>query len=167
MAVYTSPWHNLSFGVPQGSVLGPILFTLYTSPLSDIVRRHNVSYHVYADDTRLYLSFKSLDCLDAAAAKKSMEQCISEIRDWMKANFLKLNDDKTEFLVIHPKHKIKPSLGAMAVGDESIEISSSARNIGVIVVDNLSMAQLIYLQVYFLPHQKHKENQEIHTSSCC
>ncbi|KAK3744261.1 hypothetical protein QZH41_007431 [Actinostola sp. cb2023] len=90
----TSSWHYLPFGVPQGSVLGPILFTMYISPIGDLVRRHNISYHMYADDTQLYLSFRSQDQASLDVAKSSMEQCFNAIKKWMHSNFLKLNEDK-------------------------------------------------------------------------
>ena len=77
----SSSWYDLPFGVPQGSVLGPILFTLYISPIGDIVRRQNISYHTYADDTQLYLSFGAQDYACMADAKSSMELCVNDIKN--------------------------------------------------------------------------------------
>ena len=139
----TSSWHSLPFGAPQGSVLGPILFTMYISPLGDLVRQHNVSYHMYADDTQLYLSFRSNDHESIEVGKSSIEQCVLAIKKWMASNFLKLNDDKTELLVIHPKHIETPSLRSIDVRDEVINPSECARNIGVMLDQNLNMEQQI------------------------
>jgi len=78
---------------------GPFLYLLYTSSLADIVKRYNLEYHFYADDTQLYVAFKT-DCLDKMVeCKTTIGQCVRDIDNWMVINKLKLNQDKTEVVL--------------------------------------------------------------------
>ena len=89
----------LSCGVPEGSILGSVLFTLYTTPLRKICNKHAVTYHLYADNQQLYLAFKPSNAGAKEQCIKQLQRCISDIHKWMSANMLKLNDDKTEFII--------------------------------------------------------------------
>ena len=93
---------ELGFGVPQGSVLGPKIYCMYTKPVSDIIQRHGLSHHSYADDTQLYMTMdhSNNNWRDGLAR---IQLCVSEIREWMNQNMLKLNDDKTELISVYIK----------------------------------------------------------------
>ncbi|CAC5359324.1 unnamed protein product [Mytilus coruscus] len=92
---------RLLFGVPQGSVLGPKLYCIFSRPIGKICKRHNTSYHCYADDTQVYLVFKPLD--NWTNISKRLEACVADISKWMCSNMLQLNEDKTELIVFSPK----------------------------------------------------------------
>ena len=129
----TSCSKDLRCGVPQGSVLGPILYVLYTSPLGDIVRSHGLSWHFYADDTLLYCSFK---LHDQAASVRAIESFLNDVDACMLANMLKLNRNKTELLVTGPKYKVNPPIKGIHVAGE---VSYNAGNIGVIFDSHVNL----------------------------
>mgnify|MGYP000861500694 CR=1 FL=1 len=125
-------------------MLGPFLDTINTLPLGNILRDLSISYHLYADDSQLYLSFDVRDQLDFSQTLHRMQCCVSRVKSRMLAHKLKLNDDKTEVLVLSSPH-FRDSLVIpnFQVETTSVLPSSSVRNIGVIFDSALSMKQQI------------------------
>ena len=131
---------QLIYGVPQGSVLGPVLFVLYTAPLSDIIAyNHSVNHQLFADDTQLQ---KSATLTEVTNLTKELITCTDDIKTWMRKNQLKLNDDKTEALLFPFSSSLKPSTvslpDSITLGSHNIPFSDSARNLGFILDSKLS-----------------------------
>ena len=96
----TSTKFHTKYGVPQGSCLGPLLFVLYASRLLKIIEHHLPDVHTYADGTQQYVSFNADSGSEQSAALEAMQNCIVDIRKWMLQDRLKLNNDKTAFIII-------------------------------------------------------------------
>ena len=92
------------YGLPQGSVLGPILFNLYTTPLSSLIGASNLDHQMFADDTQLLISFLPNSF---TAAVSDLQNDFAEVSSWMNANLLSLNPSKTEFLLIGLPKQLK------------------------------------------------------------
>ena len=119
--------------MPKGSVLGPVLFTLYTGPIGQIIRRHRLDFHLFADDSQLYVSFQINDANDETIALARIQACVDELKAWMIHHRLQLNDSKTEVLVFTtPSSAGKHNLTDVVTGGSILKPTTVARNLGVV-----------------------------------
>ena len=138
---HTSKSAPISFGVPKGSVLGSFLFVLYTAPLSTVIEKHSVLYHSYADDSQLQKSAPPHQIPDLFLF---MQKCTDDIESWMTLNNLKLNDNKTEAMIVSLGRNSRSLSffsfpGFITVGCASVPLSDSVKNLGVTPDCHLTM----------------------------
>ena len=129
---------QLSFGVPQGSVLAPILFTLYIKPLASIISEFDFSYHFYADDLQFFVTFDADTTLDANV----LTNYLKAVEQWLCCNKLKLNNSKTQCILFGRTCKQSSSVAnafSRPTVDFPLTLSICVKNLDVLLNSNLSM----------------------------
>ena len=133
----------LSCGVPQGSVGGPTLFSIYLIGLRQVLLRHGIDYHIYADDIQLMISFNSDQCA-AERAVHRLESCMVDVQNWLLSHSLKLNSDKCEFLLFGSKVQLsKIDINSISFSGHTIHLSKTCRNLGVMFDSHMTMSNQI------------------------
>jgi hypothetical protein len=130
---------KLEHGVPQGSVLGPLLFTLYVSSVAHVIGSFGVNHAQYTDDTQLYIALKD------GNTQSTLTSCISAVHHWLDLNGLAMNPDKTEAIVIGTgaRRRAEPPIDATDIGAVTVQTVHSVKSLGVVIDDTLSFNEHI------------------------
>lgn len=139
-----SPPRPLARGVPQGSVLGPVLFSIYTIELSFVLQAHGVRFKFFADDTQFYFAIS-----DIPNSQRIFSEIMMDVKRWMDSKRLKLNELKTECIPIGTRFSLREivELQGFQINDSFIAFSESAKNLGVVIDQSLTFKDHILATV--------------------
>ena len=134
--------HTPTCGVPQGSVIGPLIFTMYTAPLEKIIEAHGFSKMFYADDTQIYISFTASEI---SALLPRVTNCIREVKEWSRLNGLMLNSKKTEVLHLSSRFRSHTcsSFPPIEIDGSQVLPVKKARNLGVVFDDHFTLHEYV------------------------
>ena len=121
----------MQFGVPQGSVLGPLLFVLYTADVSQIVANHGLRLHQYADDCQVCVT-TPVD--EVALAVDRLARCVSDVGEWLSSSRLRPNSTKTQAIWLGRKNQInRITIRSVPVLSSSVRVVNNVRDLGVVI----------------------------------
>ena len=122
---------------PQGSVLGPVFFSAFVSPISRIMESYGIRFHKYADDTQLYTEVRSL----VPSQMEALSQCVSALTFWFLDNGLQLNSTKSEAMILGSRQGLSrlEAVASLDIGDGHVEVKDEIKILGVHLDPTLSM----------------------------
>ena len=128
--------------MPQGSVFGPVLFSLYTTSHNQVINTHNLSHHLYADDTQVYIPLSQSNAQEPVS---TLSDCLTDILFWVESSKLKVNPNKTNLNIIGTKQHRNRVIGHFPVnllGNDTFP-SDTVRNLGVVFDSDFNFRQHI------------------------
>ena len=165
---------RLNVSVPQGSVLGPLLFAVYCSPVADVIAEHGVKYHQYADNTQLQLPMHTDNTADGLTV---LAACTADVRQWYLQNGLQLNPEKSEALVVGTSSRLQVAASttlSMSVAGVDLPVEDGLKILGVVLDRRLTfdshattVARVCNYHIQAIRHIRHLLTIELALTLAC